>query len=191
MTISNIFIFIINQPIPLVTYNSCHPSHTKNNILLLLARCIIRIVTDNHHYRLEEFRQNLLKRNHLEIIINCSFTKSFHPKYNKKENKEIIAFTSIYNSNHNFNYNPFNNCLSNINNQELRETFSNKKVLLATKKLKKMLVTATFDLHTELPKRKLNGLFSCTDCIYHKNGYIKPCKSFIFKLTNGKSLTWN
>ena len=54
-----------------------------------------------------------------------------------------------------------------------------------------MLVTAKFDLHLELPNRKPNGLFSCTDCIYHKNGYIKPCKSFPFKLTNGKSVTWN
>ena len=136
LTISYILIFIINQPILLVTCNSCHPSHTKSNILLSLARCIIRIVTDNHHYRLEEFRQNLLHRNHPEIIINCSFTKSFHPKYNKEENKEIIAFTSTYNSNNNFNYNPFNNCLNNINNQEHCETFSNKKVLLTTKNLK-------------------------------------------------------
>ena len=84
-------------------YNSCHPSHTKNNISLSLARRKIRIVTDNRDYRLEELRQNLLKRNHPEKIINYSFTKSF----------------------------------------------------------------------------------------YHKNGYIKPCKSFTFKLTNGKSVTWN
>ena len=54
-----------------------------------------------------------------------------------------------------------------------------------------MLVTAKFDLHPELPNRKPNGLFTCTDCIYHKNGYIKPCKSFNFNLTNGKSVTWN
>ena len=47
-----------------------------------------------------------------------------------------------------------------------------------------MLIKAKFDLHLELPNRKPNGLFSCTDCIYHKNGYIKPCKSFTFKLTN-------
>ena len=175
-------------------YNSCHPSHRKNNISLSLARRIIRIVTDNRDYRLEELRQNLLKRNQREKIINYSFTKSFQPKNNKEENKEIITFTRTYHPNHNFNYNRFNNCLNNINNRELRETFSNKKVLLTTrqpKNLKKMLVTAKFDLHMELPNRKPNGLFSCTDCIYHKNGYIKPCKSFTFKLTNGKSVTWN
>ena len=107
-------------------YNSCHPSHTKNNISLSLARRII-IVTDNRDYRLEELRQNLLKRNHPEKIINYSLTKSFQSKNNKEENKEIITFKRTYNPNHNFNYNRFNNCLNNINNRELRETFSNKK----------------------------------------------------------------
>ena len=70
----------------------------------------------------------------------------------------------------------------------------NKKVLLTAqqpKNLKKMLVTAKFDLRPELLNRKPNGLFSCMDSIYHKNGYTKPCKSFTFKLTNGKSDTWN
>ena len=81
-----------------------------------MARCIIRIVTDNGDYRLEELRQNLLKRNHPEKIINYSFTKSFQPKNNKDENKEIKTFTRTYNPNQNFNYSPFNNCLNNINN---------------------------------------------------------------------------
>ena len=163
-------------------------------MIISLVRRIIRIVIDNRDYRLEELRQNLLKRSHPEKIINYSFTKSFQQKNNKEDNKEIIALTRTYNPNHNFNYSRFNNCLNNINNIELRETFSDKKVLLIArqpKNLKKMLVTAKFDLNLPLPKRKHNGLFSCTDCIYHKNGYIKPCKSFIFKLTNGKSLTWN
>ena len=161
-------------------YNSCDPSHTKNNILLSLARRIIRIVTDNRNYSLEELRQNLLKRNHPDKIINYSFTKTFQPKNNNEENKEIITFTRTYNPNHNFNY-------YNINNRELRETFSNKTVLLTTrqpKNLKKMLVTAKFDLHPELPNRKPNGLFSYTDCIYHKNGYIKPCKLFTLQMGN-------
>ena len=118
-------------------YNSCHPSHTKNNISLSLARRIIRTVTDNRDYRLEELRQNLLKRNHPEKIINYSFTISFQPKNSKEENKEIITFARTYNPNHNFNYNRFNNCLNNINNREHRETFSNKKVLLTKRQPKK------------------------------------------------------
>ena len=43
-------------------YNSYHPSHTKNNTSLSLARRIIRIVSDNRDYRLEELRQNLLNK---------------------------------------------------------------------------------------------------------------------------------
>ena len=38
-------------------YNSCHPSQTKSNISLSLARRIIRIVTENRDYRLEEIRK--------------------------------------------------------------------------------------------------------------------------------------
>ena len=33
-------------------YNSCHPSHTKHVISLLLARRIMRIVTGNRDFRL-------------------------------------------------------------------------------------------------------------------------------------------
>ena len=74
-------------------YKSCHPSHTKSNISLLLARRIIRTVTENRDYILEELKQNVVKRNHSEKIINYSFTQSFQSKNNKEENKEIIIFT--------------------------------------------------------------------------------------------------
>ena len=114
--------FIFEKLTTDLKYNSCYPSHTKNNISLSLARRIIRIVTDNCDYRLEELRQNLLKRNHPEKIINYSFTKSFQPENNKEENKEITTFARTYNPNHNFNYKRFNNCLNNFNNQEVPET---------------------------------------------------------------------
>ena len=163
-----------------------------------MARRIIRIVINNPGYRLEELKQNLLKRNHPEKIINFSFTKSFQPKNNKEENEEMVTITRTYNLNQNFNYNCFINCF-NVNNQEHPSTFSNKKVLLTKRQrkkrkknvIKKMLFAAKFDLHPQLPHRKPNRLFSSTDCIYHKNGYIKPCKSFTFKLTNGISVTSN
>ena len=54
-----------------------------------------------------------------------------------------------------------------------------------------MSVTPKFDLHLELLNRKPNWFFPCTDCIYDKNGYIKASKSFTFKLTDWKSVTWN
>ena len=74
-------------------YNSYHRSLTKDNISLSLARRIIRIVTGNRDYRLEELRQNLLKRKHPMKIKNYCLTKSVQPKNDKEENKEIITFT--------------------------------------------------------------------------------------------------
>ena len=51
-----------------------------------------------------------------------------------------------------------------------------------------MLVTAKFDLHPKLPNRKPNGLLSCTDCIYHKNGYINHAKQLPLNLEMGNLL---
>ena len=51
-----------------------------------------------------------------------------------------------------------------------------------------MLVTAKFDLHPELPNRKPNGLFTCTDFIYHKNGYIKHANHLPLNLQMGNLL---
>ena len=44
-----------------LTYSSCHPSHTKNNIALSLAKRIINIVTDSREKRLSELKNTLLK----------------------------------------------------------------------------------------------------------------------------------
>ena len=33
-------------------------------------------------------------------------------------------------------------------------------------------------------------IFLCSNCVYHKAGYIIPCLSFSFKLNNGKTITW-
>ena len=51
-----------------------------------------------------------------------------------------------------------------------------------------MLVTAKFDLHPQLPNRKPNGLFSCADCIYHKNDYIKHTNHLPLNLEMGNLL---
>ena len=44
---------------------NCHPLHTKNNIVLY-ARRIVRIVTDNTNNRLQKLKGHLLKRKHTE-----------------------------------------------------------------------------------------------------------------------------
>ena len=68
-----------------------------------------------------------------------------------------------------------------------------KKMLLTTrqpKKLRNLLVRAKFETKTIPKSPKLTGLFLCSNCVYHKAGYIIPCSSFSFKLTNGKTITW-
>ena len=82
-----------NNPLGFLFGNSgCKPNFAVTNIFLKF------------------FGRRVLKRNDPEKIINYCFTKSFQPKNNKKENKEIITFTRTYSPNHNFNYNRFNNC---------------------------------------------------------------------------------
>ena len=65
-----------------------------------------------------------------------------------------------------------------------------KKILLTTrhpKKLGNLLVRAKFETKTIPKSPKLTGLFLCSNCVCHKAGYIIPCSSFSFKLTNGKT----
>ena len=67
-----------------------------------------------------------------------------------------------------------------------------KNILLTTrrsKKLRNLLVRAKFETKA-IPKSPTNGLFACSNCVYHKAGYIIPCSSILFKLTNGKAITW-
>ena len=46
----------MNELDPDLQFKSCHPSHTKNNIALSLARRIVQIVTDNANNRLQELK---------------------------------------------------------------------------------------------------------------------------------------
>ena len=78
-------------------------------------------------------------------------------------------------------------------NREPQKAFNDKKILLTTqqpKKLRSLLVRAKFETKTIPKSPKLTGLFLCSNCVYHKAGYIIPCSSFSFKLTNGKTITW-
>ena len=41
-----------------LTYTTCHPPHTKNNISLSLAKRIISLVTSNKENRLNELKEH-------------------------------------------------------------------------------------------------------------------------------------
>ena len=58
--VENILVFYIyykpTDPFNYLTYTSCHPPHTKNNISLSLAKRIVSIVTNNRENRLKELK---------------------------------------------------------------------------------------------------------------------------------------
>ena len=173
-----------------LTYSSCHPSHTKNNIVLSLAKRIINIVTDNRETRLSELKKHLIERNHPPEIIDYTFTKCFQPKLNKSKDLEKIIFTRTFNPNHVINLNKLARRLENIRSNELKQCFQNKTVQLATrqfKNLRKILTKAKFEENPLPPPVKEVGFFLCNDCIYHRCGYFRPYKSFQFK-ANDKSI---
>ena len=130
-----------------LTYTSCHPPHTKNNISLSLAKRIISIVTYNRENRLMELKEHLLDRKHPQYITDYSFTKIFQPKF-QTENNDSMTFIRTYNPKHNINFKNFHSCLDKIKNKELKTCFQKKKVLLSTRQppnLCKLLTTAKFE----------------------------------------------
>ena len=92
-----------------------HPTHTKNNIPLSLAKRIINIITDNREKRLSELKKHLIERNHPPEIIDYTFTKCFQPKLDKNKDLEKIILTRT-----------FIRGLGNIRSNELKECFQNK-----------------------------------------------------------------
>ena len=70
---------------------------------------------------------------------------------------------------------------------ELKQCFHNKTLQLATrqpKNLLKILTKAKFEENPLSSPVKEVDFLPCNDCIYHRCGYFKPCKSFQFKANN-------
>ena len=78
-----------------LTYSSCHPSHTKNNIALSLAKRFTNNVTDNREKRLSNLKKHLIERNHPPEIIDYTFSKCLQPKLDKNKDLEIFFYKSI------------------------------------------------------------------------------------------------
>ena len=145
-----------------LAYSSCHPSHTKNNVALSLAKRIISIVTDNREKRLSELKNNRIERNHPPEIMDYTFTKCFQPKQDKNKDFEKIIFTRTFNPNNVINLNKLTRSLENIRSNELKQCFQNKTVQLATrqfKNLRKILTKAKFEENPLPPPVKEVGFF--------------------------------
>ena len=176
-----------------LTYSSCHPSHTTSNIELSLANRIINIVTNNREKRLSKLKKHLIERNQPPEVIDYTFTKCFQPKLDKNKDLQKISFTRTFDPNHVINLNKLTRSLENIESNALKQCFQNKTVQLATKhpkNLRKILTKAKFEENPLPPPVKEVRFFPCNDCIYHRCGYFKPCKSFQFKV-NDKFMIWH
>ena len=88
-----------------LTYIICHPSHTKNNIALSLAKRFRNIVTANREKRLNELKKHLIERSHSYETIDYTFTKCFQPKLDKNKDlkKKFLARTLNPNPCYKFN----------------------------------------------------------------------------------------
>ena len=144
-----------------LTYSTCPPGHTKNNIALSLAKRIINLVTDNKEKRLSGLKKQLIERNHPPELIDYTFAK-FQSKLDKNKDLEKIIFSRTLNRNHVINLSKFTRSIDNIRSNELKQCFQNKIAQLATrqpKNLQKILAKANFEEnHLFLLLKKLDFL---------------------------------
>ena len=144
-----------------LTYITCPPGHTKNNIALSLAKRIINLVTDNKEKRLSGLKKQLIERNHPPELIDYTFAK-FQSKLDKNKDLEKIIFSRTLNRNHVINLSKFTRSIDNIRSNELKQCFQNKIAQLATrqpKNLQKILAKANFEEnHLFLLLKKLDFL---------------------------------
>ena len=92
-----------------------------------------------------------------------------------------------FNPNHVINLNKFTHSLENIRSNDINQCFQNKTVQLATRQPKNLQKITENPLPPHVTEVEF---FPCKDCIYHRCGYFKPCKSFQFKV-NDKSIIWH
>ena len=168
-------------------YHSFHPAHTKNNIPYTLAKRIIVFTSDSNKEitELDKLRGWLTESKYPKRIID----KVFHnaqlqgPAPNPKNKKEVIPLVSTYYNNYS-NHNVVeqaNLLLHNCPDNETKECFKNKKIILALKQppsLIRELTSAKFD-SCNMPQNK-RGLYKCN------NLNCKICKLY---LTQGTSFT--
>ena len=116
-----------------LNYKSCHPTHTKDNIALSLAKRIVQIVSHDRDQRLDELKEHLILRGHPEKTINFTFTKLMQPKKNRTPTEEVIVFTKTFNPSHCFNSKVISEILNDIRSDSVRKAFENCSIYMGTR----------------------------------------------------------
>ena len=169
-----------------LAYTSCHPSHTKDNIALSLAKRIIRISTEDPHTRLDELKHNLMLRGHPEQKIIQAFSKVYSPQRRDKSGDNIV-FSHTHNPSQSFVRKQITDSLKEVKSDSMKKTFGNCRVIVGTrqpKSLRQHLIRSKFSRTKKKIVRKIPGLYACRSCKYHRLGYIRPCKIFHFGKDN-------
>ena len=165
-----------------LNYESCHPSHTRNNIALSLARRIVRITSGDPGQRLAELKHNLIKRGHPVRNIDEAFARIFSPRVSDKSS-EAIVFSCTHNPTQWFDRKQVSGVFENLNSDSVKKTFKDCRVVIGTrqpKALRRLLIKSRFTRSRIVTRKVSPGLFGCKGCKYHRLGYIRPCKSFTF-----------
>ena len=172
-------------------FDSCHPSHTRNNIALSLAKRIVRITSHNRDIRLDELMNNLIIRGHPKNNILGAFSKVFSPSREPKGNDDCIVLTTTFNPGSSYPQRSIQNIFQDLQGDTMKRVFKNCRVIMGTRQpkcLRQLFVRSKFS--SVKPKKwKQPGLFNCRGgCKYHREGYIKPCAFFTFGRNN--KFTW-
>ena len=165
-------------------YDSCHPTHTKDNIAISLAKRIIRITSDiiDRETKLDDLKNHLMERGHPASTIDFAFTKLFTPQL-KPEEKDLIIFKSTFNPRQVYRRAKITKCLDRLVNDDMKETFNKYKVMCThrqPKSLRNLLIKSRFDWITPAAPHREVGLFSCDSCVYCKEGLLETCKEVRF-----------
>ena len=167
-------------------FGSSHPQHTRNNIALSLAKRIVRIASHDRDARLDELKDNLILRGHPKQNILEAFSKVFTPEREKKTG-DVLVFTTTHNPSQSFPRKAITNCLGNVSGDTMRRVFKDSRIIIGTrqpKSLRQFLIRSKFSRTKNRRKTTQPGLFNCYGCKYHRTGFIKKCKSFVFGKRN-------
>ena len=83
------------------------------------------------------------------------------------------------------------NCLRNVSGDSMNRVFKDSQIIVGTRQPKSLcqfLVRSKFSHMKSKDKTVQPGLFNCSNCKYHRLGYIKKCQRFVFG--RRKQFTW-
>ena len=162
-------------------YRSCHPTHTKDNIALSLAKRIIRISSEDPTHRLLELKNNLMLRGHPGNKIDEALSKAYSPRERDTEG-DVIVFTTTHNPSQVYNRKQITGVFENLSSDSMKKTFKDSRVVLGTrqpKSLRQHLIRSKFT-RSKIVRVTRTGLYYCRGCKYHRIGYVQSCKGFTF-----------